>query len=77
LAGRTSPIPSSTGSWPNLFYSADEASRETVERLIRDTGLNPIYLGPGQHDLLDQLMKLYFTLAVGQGRGRHLAFKVL
>ena len=61
----------------DLFYSADEADRETVERLIRDTGLNPVYLGPGQHDLLDQLLKLWLTLANGQGRGRHLAFKVL
>jgi len=61
----------------DLFYSADEADRETVERVISDTGLNPVYLGPGQHDLLDQLMKLWFTLAHGQGRGRHLAFKVL
>ena len=61
----------------DLFYSADEADRDTVERLIRDIGLNPVYLGPGQHDLLDQLLKLWFTLANGQGRGRHLAFKVL
>jgi len=51
----------------DLFYSADEADRETVERLIRDTGLNAVYLGPGQHDLLDQLLKLWFTLANGQG----------
>jgi 8-hydroxy-5-deazaflavin:NADPH oxidoreductase len=61
----------------DLFYSAEEADRETVERLIRDVGLNPVYLGPGQHDLLDQLFKLWFALAKGQGRGRHLAFKVL
>jgi deazaflavin-dependent oxidoreductase (nitroreductase family) len=61
----------------DLFYSAEEADRETVERLIRDIGLNPVYLGPEQHDLLDQLLKLWFTLATGQRRGRHLAFKVL
>jgi len=61
----------------DLFFSADEADRETVERLVRDTGLNPVYLGPGQYDLLDQLFKLWFALANGQGRGRHLAFKVL
>lgn len=61
----------------DLFYSADEPDRETVERLITAVGLNPVYLGPGQHDLLDQLMTLWFTLALGQGRGRHLAFKVL
>lgn len=61
----------------DLFYSAEEADREIVERLITDVGLNPVYLGPGQHDLLDQLLMLWFTLANGQGRGRHLAFKVL
>jgi integrase/recombinase XerD len=42
-----------------------------------DTGFNPVFLGPGQHDLLDQLLKLWFTLANGKGRGRHVAFKVL
>ena len=61
----------------DLIYSADEADREIVERLIRDTGLNPVCLGPGQHDLLDQLLELWFTLVHSQGRGRHLALKVL
>ncbi|ACZ87996.1 NADPH-dependent F420 reductase [Streptosporangium roseum] len=61
----------------DLFYSADETDRKTVERLIRDTGLNPVYLGPGQHDLLDRLLELWFTLVNSQGRGRHLALKVL
>jgi hypothetical protein len=36
-----------------------------------------LYLGPDQQDTLDGVMRLWFTLAVGQGRGRHLAFKVL
>ena len=61
----------------DLFYSADEADVETVENIIRDTGLKPIYLGPDRHDLLDQLLTIWFTLAHDQGRGRHLAFKVL
>jgi 8-hydroxy-5-deazaflavin:NADPH oxidoreductase len=61
----------------DLFYSTDEADREIVERLIRDIGLNPVYLGPGQYDLLDQVLRLWFTLVQTQGRGRHLAFKVL
>jgi hypothetical protein len=62
---------------PDLFYSAEEHDRETVERIIRDVGLNPIDLGPGQHDLLDGVLKLWFTLVSTQGRGRHLALKVL
>jgi predicted dinucleotide-binding enzyme len=61
----------------DLLYSADEADREIVERLIRDVGLNPVFLGAGQHDLLDQVLKLWFTLVTTQRRGRHLAFKVL
>ncbi|WP_336211682.1 NAD(P)-binding domain-containing protein [Nonomuraea sp. LPB2021202275-12-8] len=61
----------------DLLYSADESDRKTVERLVRDIGLNPVYLGPGRHDLLDQLLHLWFTLVNTQGRGRHLAFKVL
>jgi 8-hydroxy-5-deazaflavin:NADPH oxidoreductase len=61
----------------DLFYSTDEAERETVAGLIGDVGLNPVYLGPDQYDLLDQVLKLWFDLAISQGRGRHLAFKVL
>ena len=61
----------------DLFYSADEADREIVERLVGDVGLNPVYLGAGQHDLLDQITKLWFTLVQSQGRGRHVALKVL
>jgi predicted dinucleotide-binding enzyme len=69
--------PTFDGVVADLFYSADEPDRETVERLIRDVGLNPIDLGPGQHDLLDGVLKLLFTLVSAQGRGRHLALKVL
>lgn len=61
----------------DLFYSADEADSKTVERLIADVGLNPVFLGPGQYGLLDQLFMLWFTLVNTQGRGRHLALKVL
>lgn len=61
----------------DLLYSADEADREVADRVIRDVGLNPVYLGPGQHDLLDQLFYLWFALVNSQGRGRHLALKIL
>jgi 8-hydroxy-5-deazaflavin:NADPH oxidoreductase len=61
----------------DLFYSTDQAESETVGALISDVGLNPVYLGPDQYDLLDQVLKLWFDLAISQGRGRHLAFKVL
>jgi 8-hydroxy-5-deazaflavin:NADPH oxidoreductase len=61
----------------DLFYSTSEADSETVAGIIADVGLNPVYLGPDQYDLLDQVLKLWFALAISQGRGRHLAFKVL
>jgi predicted dinucleotide-binding enzyme len=61
----------------DLFFCAAAADRATVETLISAVGLNPIYLGPDQHDILDSVTLLWFTLAVGQHRGRHLAFKVL
>jgi predicted dinucleotide-binding enzyme len=64
----------------DLFYCGpDEApARQAVERLIADIGLNPVYVGGlEQAPLLDALTRLWFSLAVGQKMGRHLAFKVL
>jgi 8-hydroxy-5-deazaflavin:NADPH oxidoreductase len=46
--------------------------------LIADIGLGPVYLGGvEQVGVVDSLLGLWFALAVGQGKGRHLAFKVL
>lgn len=59
----------------DLFYSAEEEDRETVEAVIGGVGLNPVWLGAEQHDLLDQVMFLWFTLA--RSRGRRVALKVL
>ncbi|MFI9558011.1 NADPH-dependent F420 reductase [Nonomuraea endophytica] len=61
----------------DLLYSAAEADREIVERVIRDVGLNPVHLGPDRYDVLDQVFMLWFALVDSQGRGRHLALKVL
>jgi 8-hydroxy-5-deazaflavin:NADPH oxidoreductase len=61
----------------DLFFSSGPGDRAVMEELIGAVGLRPIYLGPDQQDTLDGVMRLWFTLAVGQGRGRHLAFKVL
>ena len=49
-----------------------------VSTLIADTGLNPIYIGGiDQADILDALTRLWFVMAFQQGRGRHLAFKMI
>ncbi|WP_165423005.1 NADPH-dependent F420 reductase [Ktedonosporobacter rubrisoli] len=62
----------------DLFFCGAPARRAAVDALIRGIGLNPIYLGDvDQAELLDGITKLWFTLALKQGKGRHLAFKVL
>ncbi len=46
--------------------------------MITAIGLRPIYLGGvEQVGLVDAIGTLWFALAIGQHKGRHLAFKVL
>ncbi len=68
------PIPDS-----DLFYCGTEGdSRKSVEQLISDVGLHPVYLGgTDQVGLVDSMLKLWFALSNGQKKGRHLAFKML
>jgi 8-hydroxy-5-deazaflavin:NADPH oxidoreductase len=61
----------------DMFFSAPEADRRSVETMIGAVGLRPVYLGPDQEDLLDCLFKLWIDLAITQGRGRRLAFRLL
>ena len=63
----------------DLFYCGpDGDAREVVEQLITDVGLRPMRLGDvEQVGLVDSVGSLWFALALGQGMGRHLAFKVL
>jgi 8-hydroxy-5-deazaflavin:NADPH oxidoreductase len=63
----------------DLFYCGpDGEAREVVEQLISDVGLRAIRLGDvDQVGLVDSVGSLWFALALGQGKGRHLAFKVL
>ncbi|MDQ2715153.1 MAG: NAD(P)-binding domain-containing protein [Chloroflexota bacterium] len=67
------------GTPADLFYcGTDSDARATVEQLISDTGLRPVSLGgPEQVGVVDSLLGLWFALAVGQKKGRHLAFKML
>lgn len=61
-----------------LWCGPDGDVGAVVERLIGDVGLRPIRVGGlDQLHLVDMLADLWFALARGQGRGRHLAFKVL
>src|SRR5262249_9677944 len=59
----------------DLFFSGPGgAARSTVEGLISDVGLRPIYVGTDA-SLVDSVLLLWFALANGQGRGRNIAFK--
>jgi 8-hydroxy-5-deazaflavin:NADPH oxidoreductase len=53
--------------------------RAAVEALIADVGFRPQYVGegPDAHRAVDSLATLWFALAFGQHRGRHLAFQLL
>jgi predicted dinucleotide-binding enzyme len=64
----------------DLFYSGPDGDDvPLVEQLIADVGLRPVRVGASSAgaDLLDGLTRLWFTLALQQGRGRHLAFRML
>ena len=61
----------------DLVFSCDAADRPVVERLITAVGLRTGYFGEGQHEVVDGVLRLWFALAVGQRRGRRLAFRVL
>jgi predicted dinucleotide-binding enzyme len=71
--------PAYNGMPADLFYSGpDGEARQKVERLIADVGLRPVYLGgPEQAGLVDELLKLWFTLVSGRNMGREIAFKLL
>jgi predicted dinucleotide-binding enzyme len=63
----------------DLLYAAEEGqAHEVAEQLIRDVGLNPVWLGDVEtFDVVDGVTRLWFTLALERGLGRRLAFKVL
>jgi predicted dinucleotide-binding enzyme len=63
----------------DLFFCGTAGpGRAVVEGLIRDVGLNPIYIGGlDQSGQLDGLLLLWMALVRGQGMGRGVAFKLL
>jgi predicted dinucleotide-binding enzyme len=61
-----------------FFCGPDGEGRAAVERLIADVGLRPIWVGDlDQIEVVDGVLRLWFALAVGQRKGRNLAFKLL
>ena len=62
----------------DLFFCGDEEGRATVERLIADVGLEPIYLGGTEDvDLVEGMTSMWFALALRRKMGRRIAFKLL
>ena len=62
----------------DLFYAGPEApSKATVEGLISDVGLRPIWVGGAEAaDVVDGVLRLWITLSRA-GRGRRIAFKLI
>jgi 8-hydroxy-5-deazaflavin:NADPH oxidoreductase len=77
LGGENFANPVFDGTPADLFYSAPAADRVPLDELITAVGLRPQYLGDGQQDTVDGVLRLWFALAVGQGQGRQLAFRTL
>jgi predicted dinucleotide-binding enzyme len=63
----------------DLFYCGPDGEERTkVEKLISDVGLNPVFLGgPDSVDIVDNVLKMWFTLASSRKMGRGIAFKLL
>lgn len=61
----------------DMFFSAPEADRATIESVIEGVGLRPIYVGENQETIIDALFQLWIALAMTQGRGRRLALRLL
>jgi predicted dinucleotide-binding enzyme len=60
----------------DLFYCGPADKRDVIEGLIRDVGLEPVYVGDlNWISVVDPLAGLFFALSQRLGRG--LAFKLL
>jgi 8-hydroxy-5-deazaflavin:NADPH oxidoreductase len=77
LGGENFADPVFDGVPADLFYSARPEDRDTLEALINAVGLRPMYLGEGQQDTVDGVLRLWFALAITQKNGRNLAFRTL
>ena len=77
LGGENMADPVFDGERADMFFSAPEADRATVETIIEGVGLRPIYVGEDQEAIIDALFQLWLALAMKQGRGRRLALRLL
>jgi predicted dinucleotide-binding enzyme len=77
LGGENMADPEFADGPADMFFSSGADDRTAVEELIRGVGLRPVYVGADQEALIDALFHLWIALAIGQGRGRRLAFRLL
>jgi hypothetical protein len=61
----------------DLFFSAPQPDRATVEAVVSGVGLRPVYVGEDKEALIDALFDLWIALAMGQRRGRRLALRLI
>lgn len=61
----------------DMFFSAGQSDRGTLETVIEGVGLRPVYVGENEEAVIDCLFRLWIALAVKQGRGRRLALRLL
>jgi 8-hydroxy-5-deazaflavin:NADPH oxidoreductase len=77
LGGENMADPVLDGVRAERFFSSTGADRRTVESVIEGVGLRPVFVGADQEELVDCVFRLWIALAMTQGRGRRLAFRVL
>ena len=62
----------------SMFYCSTPRAQDEVESLIRDVGLGPVRVGAEDEvEVVDGVLRLWFTLVMKQGRSRRLAFRAL
>ncbi|MCU0310958.1 MAG: NAD(P)-binding domain-containing protein [Acidimicrobiales bacterium] len=77
LGGENMAQPQFADGPADMFFSAGDADRAVVEEVIRGVGLNPVDLGEDHEELVDALFRVWIALAIGQGRGRRLALRLI
>jgi predicted dinucleotide-binding enzyme len=60
----------------DMFFACAPDDRATLEELIADVGLQPMYVGEDP-EVVDGVFRLTMALAFGQNRGGHLAYHTL
>jgi len=61
-----------------FFCGPDGPPRATIEQLITDIGFRPVWVGgPEDVDVVDGLLRLWFTMVMKHGHSRRLAFRML